>query len=278
MTLHIITDSTSEISQAEAKRLDLYVVPLTVLFGDQEYTDGINLTPEEFYAKMRVASELPKTSQVSLATFIEVFNTVPEEDEILGIFLSSELSGTFQAAKLAADTLERKNLYLVDSRMVTFALGALVQIALRRRAEGWSAHAIAAELNILKTKLVIQAVIPDLKYLKMGGRLSNTAAAFGSVLRLRPIVEVIDGKVTVIHKTIGTHRAYEWMIQQMKKAEVDGSLPRYLGHSDAMDKLTQFQTMVQEETGMPFPTIFPIGITVGTHAGLGCVGLCYFKK
>jgi fatty acid-binding protein DegV len=68
------------------------------------------------------------------------------------------------------------------------------------------------------------------------------------------------------------------MIQQMKKAEVDGSLPRYLGHSDAMDKLTQFQTMVQEETGMPFPTIFPIGITVGTHAGPGCVGLCYFKK
>ncbi len=278
MTLHILTDSTSEISQAEAKKLNIHVVPLTVQFKEKEYTDGIDLSPSEFYGLMRQVDELPKTSQVSLATFIDVFQKIPAKDDIVGIFLSSELSGTYQAAKLAAETIGRKNLYLVDSKMVTFGLSALVHVAIQRRNEGKSALAIVSEIEAIKNKLVVHAVIADLKYLKMGGRLSNTAAAIGSVLRLRPLVEVKEGKVSVIHKTIGTYMAYEWMIHQLKKADVDWSLPHFLGHSDAMEALEKFQSQLNRQSDHSFDTIYPIGITVGTHAGPGCVGLCYFKK
>lgn len=278
MALHIITDSTSEITQQEAKKLNLHVVPLTVSFGSEEFTDGINLTPTEFYAKMRVATELPKTSQVSLATFMEVFEKIPAEDEVLGIFLSSELSGTFQAAKLAADTLNRKNLHLVDSRTVSFALASLVLIALQRRQEGVKVQDIVQELETLKLKLVIHAVIADLKYLKMGGRLSSAASAIGTVLHLRPIIEIKDGKVVVVHKTLGTTKALNWMIQQMNQADPNLMLPHFMGHSDAQDNLARFQKQLIENSSITFDGVYPIGITVGTHAGPGCVGICYFKK
>ena len=279
MTLHIITDSTSDLSQQQAKTLGITVVPLTVQFGAEEFTDGIDLTPETFYEKMRQATELPKTSQVNVATFMSVFEAVPTDEPILGIFISSELSGTFQAAKLAADTVGRSDLYLVDSRQVTFGLAALVHVAIRRRQEGVAVQDIVAELNELKTRLVVHAMIPDLKYLKMGGRLSSTSATIGTMLRLKPIVEVRDGRIEVIHKTLGNHKAYEWIAHQVKHANIDDTLPRFYGQSDAMEALEKFKGQV-EKVAPQFQAdaIFPIGITVGTHAGPGCVALSYFKK
>lgn len=278
MAVKIITDSTSDITPQEAAKLGLRIVPLTVNFGEEEFIDGVNLTVEDFYARLRVAKVLPKTSLVSPATFVDVFNQYKKEDDLVVILISSELSGTYQSAKTALDLVEKKNVHLVDSRQVTFGLASLVYTAIKLRDEGKSAKQIVETINHLKEKLVVHAVIDDLKYLKLGGRLSGTAAAVGTLLRLKPIISIADGKVTVVHKTLGTSKAYDWITEQLIHADVDPSLPQFFGHSDAQESVLKFMDFVTKRTTFPTTHIHAIGITVGTHAGPGAVGLSYFKK
>lgn len=278
MAVKIITDSTSDITPAQGKALGITIIPLTVNFGPKEYTDGVDITAEEFYARLRVATELPKTSLINVATCFDTFSKFHDDDELVCIFISSDLSGSFQSANVAKGMLEHKKIILVDSRMVAFGLAALVHIAIGLRDAGYSAQGIADRINELKNKLVLHAVIDDLKYLKMGGRLSGTSAALGTVLHLKPIISVAEGKVTVVHKAFGMIRAFDWMVEQYKETEVDLTLPRYFGHSDAPEVLEKFAKFVNKRIDLPADHVMPIGITVGTHAGPGAVGFCYFKK
>lgn len=278
MAVKIITDSTSDITPQEAAKLNLRVVPLTVNFGQEEFIDGVNLTVEDFYARLRVAKDLPKTSLVSPAAFVDVFNAEKKEDDLVVILISSELSGTYQSALTALDLVQRKNVHLIDSRQVTFGLASLVYTALKLRDQGKSAKEIVDTINAIKEKLVVHAVIDDLKYLKLGGRLSGAAAAVGTLLRLKPIISIADGKVTVVHKTLGVSKAFEWITHQLKAADVDQSLPQFFGHSDAQESVLKFMDFVTKRTNFPTNHIHAIGITVGTHAGPGAVGLSYFKK
>ena len=278
MALRIITDSTSEITQAQAKALNLTVVPLTVSFGNEVFTDGIDITPEEFYARMRSVKELPKTSLINVATFTEVFEKIPDEDEIIGLFISSELSGSLQSAFLAKESFPKKKIHLIDSRQVTFGLSALVYSALSFRDAGDDAATIVAKIEEIKKRIVLLAVIDDLKYLKLGGRLSSTSAAMGSLMHVKPLIAIVDGKVTVVHKAFGLARAFSWMCDQYNETDVDTTLPQFFGHSDAPDTLEKFTKFVAKHTSFPEPRVFPIGVTVGTHAGPGAVGFCFFKK
>jgi len=278
MAIRIITDSTSEITQAQAKELNITVVPMTVSFGNEVFTDGIDITPEEFYTRMRGVKELPKTSLINVATFTEVFEKIPESDEIIGIFISSELSGSLQSAFLAKENFPNKKIHLIDSRQVTFGLTALVHSAIAFRDAGDDAETIVAKIEELKKRIVLLAVIDDLKYLKLGGRLSSTSAAVGSLMHVKPLIAIAEGKVTVVHKAFGLARAFAWMCDQYNETEVDTTLPQFYGHSDAPDTLEKFTKFVAKHTSFPEPRVFPIGVTVGTHAGPGAVGFCFFKK
>lgn len=278
MALRIITDSTSDITQDQAKLLNITVIPMTVSFGNEVFTDGIDITNEEFYKRMRGIKELPKTSLINVATFTEYFEKFADEDEIVGIFISSELSGSLQSAFVAKDAFPKKHIHLIDSRQVTFGLAALVYAAIGFRDAGDSAHQIVEKIEEAKKRLVLHAVIDDLKYLKLGGRLSSTSAAVGSLMHLKPLIAIQDGKVVVVHKAFGLTRAFDWMTDQYLAAQVDTSLPQFYGHSDAFETLEKFIKFSGKRTSFPSDRVFPIGITVGTHAGPGCVGFCYFVK
>lgn len=278
MAVRIFTDSTSDISRQEAEGLGITVIPLTIKFGDQEYVDGVNLTIPEFYERLRDATELPKTSLISVGTFLEAFSQVPDTDEILGIFISSELSGSLQSSVVAKSMLEKKNITLIDSRLVAFGLSALVHVAVDLRDKGLSAEEIAKQIEVLKNKVVTLAVIDDLKYLKMGGRLSGASAAIGTFMHLKPVISITGGKVEVVHKALGLNRAFEWMVNEYKNADVDTSLPRYYGHADCLDVVNRFKYFVSKRVKFPADHVCPIGITVGTHSGPGAVGFCFFTK
>ncbi len=278
MALRIITDSTSEITQEQAKALNITVIPLTVSFGNTVFTDGIDITNEEFYQRMRGVKELPKTSLINVATFTEVFEKFDDADDIVGIFISSELSGSLQSAHVAAASLPHKKIHLIDSRQVTFGLAALVHAAIGFRDAGDDAMTLVTKIQEIKTRIVLLAVIDDLKYLKLGGRLSSTSAAVGSLMHVKPLIAISDGKVVVVHKAFGLPRAFNWMCDQYNETDIDSSLPQFYGHSDAFDTLAKFIKFVNKHTKFPDARVFPIGITVGTHAGPGAVGFCFFKK
>lgn len=283
MAVHLITDSTSEISQLDAAKLKLKVIPLSVNFGETEYLDGVSINVTDFYNKLRNSTELPKTSQATPERFVEAFRSIISTDpraEIVVITLSSALSGTYQSATIAQTLVPEANVTLVDSQTVSFALKSLVQIAIQLRDQGLPAGAIVDQLNALKQKIVLYAVIDDLTYLKMGGRISGPLASIGSMLKLKPIITITDGLVKIAHKTLGAIKAQEWIISQYMNDDRDSTLPQYVAHSDALTSLQQFLLLCKKRVP-DFAADTPvadIGITIGTHAGPGCVGLAYFKK
>lgn len=278
MSIRIITDSTSEISQAQAKKLNIDIIPMTISFGDENFIDGIDITNKEFYLRLREATQLPKTSLINSESFITVFEKYPDEDEIIGIFISSGLSGSLQSAHIAKDELPNKKIHLIDSLQVSFGLTALVLYAIRLRDEGKTAEEIVQLVENAKNRFVVIALIDDLKYLRLGGRLSSSSAFIGAIIKLKPVVRIAEGKVLPVHKALGIHRAFAWLVDQYKEADVDTTMPRIFGHSDAEETLEQFKEYVKKRCDFPMDTVYPIGPTVGVHTGPGAVGFCFFTK
>lgn len=150
--------------------------------------------------------------------------------------------------------------------------------AIKLRDERKSAAEIIAAVEEAKMRLVLIAVIDDLKYLRLGGRLSSASAFLGTIMNVKPLIRIDDGKVLAVHKALGLNRAFSWLVEQYEAADVDLSMPRLFGHSDAEETLEKFQKFVSKRCDFPLDNIYPIGATVGVHAGPGAVGFCFFTK
>ena len=192
--LRIIADSTCDISKEDARKMGIQIVPISVRFGDEEFLDGVEITHEEFYTRLAECDELPKTSQPSPDAFMKVFNeAVADGDDVLGIFISSDLSGTYQSACLAALDVEEetgKKLYMVDSRSASIGTALLIREAVKLRDAGVNVSDIAAACTEMSKYIKLTAVVGSLKYLKMGGRLSGAAAFAGTMLHITPVVSL----------------------------------------------------------------------------------------
>ncbi|MFA5236105.1 MAG: DegV family protein [Bacilli bacterium] len=279
MKLRIITDSTSEISQQEAAELGIIVIPLHVEIEGRDFIDGVTITNKEFFSYLRVAKKLPRTSAINPAAFIEAFSSVPDDEPILAILLSSDLSTTYQSAIIAKAEVQRQNITLYDSRQATLGLCALVKAAVQFRNQGDDIETIVAKLEEIGSRMVLEAAFNDLKYLAMGGRMPKAVAMVGSWINLRPIITMSHGKIHLASATIGIGRAMGHMVKRLVDTDVDETLPHFIAHSDAPDIFDKFKRLIA--AAKPgFPTDNPnfVGITVGSHAGPGCVGLVYFKK
>lgn len=277
----ILLDSTTDIPPDEAERLGLFTAPLTVSIDGEEYRDGIDLTPPQFFEKLRTCQSIPTTSQVNSSSFIDLYKSMltAPEDEILGIFLSSRLSGTFQSACIARNTFPRRSIHLVDSGSGSFGTDLLVRETLRLRQEGRSAAEIAETLQYMKGRIRILATLETLKYLLKGGRLSPTSAIVGTLLHVKPVLCVNDGKIEVVKKVRGTAAAYEWIASYLAEGRID---PRYtprLGSTQCPALLNAFRQKLQEK-GISTETWghTDIGVVIGTHTGPGCVGVAYVER
>lgn len=168
--LRIIADSTCDISKEDARKMGIQIVPISVRFGDEEFLDGVEITHEEFYTRLAECDELPKTSQPSPDTFMKVFNeAVAAGDDVLGIFISSDLSGTYQSACLAALDVEeetRKKLYMVDSRSASIGTALLIREAVKLRDAGVNVSDIAAACTEMSKYISLQLLSARLNILK----------------------------------------------------------------------------------------------------------------
>lgn len=278
--IELITDSTSDLSPALAAQLGVRVLPLTVQFGEESFRDGVDISNADFYARLRQAETLPTTSQINPETFIAVFQEVLDRgNQAVGIFLSSEMSGTCQSALLARDELGSSDVFVVDSRTVTFSLGLLVIEAARLRDQGLSAAQLAEEITALREKLRLYAVLDTLKYLKMGGRISAATAMVGGVLGITPIIAIEDGKVESVGKTRGRKAGIQWIRERALKEDIDLTRCVVFGHTDcpeAMEAVAGAFSDVADRA--PAAYRMDIGTVVGTHAGPGAAGFGFFVK
>lgn len=278
--IRIITDSTCDLSPARQRELNVEVAPLSVHFGEEVFRDGVDLSNGAFYERLRaVENALPTTAQVNPEEFAARFRAhVERGDQVVGIFLSSLLSGTCQSACIARDMVDEDKIHVVDSGTVTFALGLLVEQAAVLRDQGKSAGEIAQAVEALSKRLRFYAVVETLKYLKLGGRISGATAVVGGLLGITPILNIRDGVVEAAGKSRGRKGAYAWMEAKLKEEPADLSLPVAFGHSDAPGVMAECEGYFLEKLAGARVRESDIGAVVGTHAGPGCAGIAYFVK
>lgn len=280
MSIQIVSDSACDMTQEEAKDLNVTLLPIKTFIDGDEFYDGITITTEEFNDRMEKAKEVPRTSQIPPAHY-EVFLKPYTEvnDDIVLITLASGLSGTNQSAHIAADMLGG-NIYVVDSENATIGQQLLVRLANQLREEGLSAKEIAEELEKQKKRIHVVASIDTLEYLQKGGRLSKTAAMAGGLLNIKPVLDVNDNKVEVIAKPRGAKKSADTVTKKIKEfGGIDFNMPVMLAYSGNDDKSLQDYLKKNEdlfEGHLDEIPVTNIGATISTHSGPGAYAVAFF--
>lgn len=275
--LRIITDSSSDFSLEEAQEKGCELIPLKVIEDEVTYRDRFDLTVEELYKKMIDEKKMIKTSQPSPTDFLQVFEDVKEKgDEALCLILSEKLSGTYQSAMIAKEMAEGARIEVLDTHQVTIPQKLLVLEALKMRDRGCSLDEITEQIKALMSKVKVLAVIDTLEYLVKGGRLSKAAGFAGTVIDLKPIVTVEDGKVAVAAKARGKKKALEKLWSKIEN-EIDTKMPMILVYSGDRGYAELLKAFLNEK-GICVEKMDAIGCAIGVHVGPGACGLAYFKK
>ncbi len=271
--LRIVTDSSSEISQEEAKRLDIEVLPLTIIFGSEQYRDGIDITSDEFYSKLVTSPEFPHTAQLGYDELMTVYSDAKEKgDEVLVLTISSALSGSYDWAVRAAKESGYEKICVHDTKCTTFMLEMLVHEAVRLRDK--PVNEITAALDELRSRITLYAALDTLEYLKKGGRINKTAAAVGGMLKIKPVITVTDdGRVELIHKCIGMNAALKYIAELYNGDKRDDSYAVrtiYCMDSANSQKLSG-------QLGIANPVFENICPVIGTHIGPKAAGVVYVR-
>ena len=279
--IRILTDSASDILPAEAEQLGVTVIPLNVTLEDGTILrDGVDMTPSAYYEILAGCRKLPTTSQPSPELFQRFFlEAAAAGDEVVGIFLSHELSGTYQCAKLAADLANVDNVLFVDSTNVCLGEGLLVRMAAHLRDEGKSAVQIAATLEHAKEHLHLVAAIDDLKYLRKGGRLPAAVAVAGGMLGIKPLITIKEGKVVMAGKARGLPGAYVALFKKIEEmGGINPAFPALAGYTVSPREVAPIQTYLRDNLQQEDLLVRQIGCVIGTHAGPGAFGIAFFDK
>ena len=278
--IKIMTDSTSDIDLEYAKKLNIEVVPLKVIFGQKEYKDRVDLQPEQFYDLLASSNSLPSTSQPSPQDYLDIYEKIKEnKDTLIVITLSSVLSGTYQSACIAKDLVDYENIYIIDSLNATQGLRLIVEKAVQLRNNGLSAQEIVNVIEEYKTRVHIYAYVDTLEYFYKGGRLSKTSATVGTMLKLKPIVGLKNGTLDVFAKTRGALKATTKVIDVIKEhGEIDLDEPISIGYTGDTSGLDKFENTLREEFGFDEVLHGYVGPVIGTHAGPGARLIAYVTK
>ena len=275
MGVQFLIDSASDILQDEAKKMGITCIPMEITFGQAVYQDGVTLSHAEFYTKLAQSSALPATSQINPTVYTEYFEKLTANgDQLVVITLSSELSGTYQSALIAAGDYADK-VFVVDSLNAAIGERILLLRGLQLRAQGLTAKEIAGILDQEKSQIRLAAMIDTLEYLKKGGRISAAVAFAGGALGIKPAIEIRDGKVVMAGKARGIKQCHSLLKQLIDNAgEIDRDKPVAAVFSASDEGLQQFFADYPELSA----SAHGLGCTIGTHIGPGAYGLAFFAK
>lgn len=279
MKYKIVTEASVDMPENFAKENDITILPIEVNFAGELFPEG--LPNDEFYEKMRTTGIIPKTSQPNQYKFENALTPYCNKDDwfVLTIVISSNLAGTIAQAKNAVEALNMKNVYICDSEVTTFAEGALiVEIVKYIKRNNPTPEEVIEQLERLKKRVRLIAVVSDLKYLKQGGRISGAVAALGTVLNMKPIITIEDGKVANRAKKRG-EQANLYIVDDVVKNR-DKNYPIYFGYSADKSKIENFVKKYKSQLEVDPDKIeyYGIGCVVGTHVGPGVYGMVYFAK
>lgn len=275
----IMTDSTCDMSAEEYSELQVETVPLSVIFGDRVYRDGVDITKEKFFNMLETDENYPTTSQPSPEDFEKAFRPhCRAGEEVVYIGISSAISGTHQSAEIGRKFCEKGKIYVIDSQLVTAPMSILVRYACALRDEGMSGREIAKRVEEKKGKVKVYAVMDTLKYLVRGGRVPATVGKVGGMLCIKPMVTLKDGGVCPYSYARGQARGIEKLVEQIKSDDIDADMPIRLINSNAPERMAEMEKTFRKN-GISYNWIYAsIGSVIGAHLGPGAVGITYFLK
>ena len=285
MSVRIITDSASDISQELAKELNITVLPLKVRFGEEEFLDGVTLSNRQFYERLIETDEIPKTSQITPFEYRSNFEkAVKAGDQVVCFTLSSGVSGSYQSACVAAQEFEG-DVFVVDTQQFCISEAIIVERAVQMRDMGMSAAEIFAAIEAEKKDAHVLAIFNTLEYLKLGGRISAAAAFAGGLLSLKPVLTIEDGVVRILGKARGSRNGNNMLTEFAEKlGGIDFGRPfcfGYTGFSDEMlkkyihDSARLYEDKIDVNDQGNF-RIHKVGATIGTYAGPGAIAVAFF--
>lgn len=280
--IKVMIDSAADISKAEAEKLGLIIVPMVVTIGEEEYYDGVDLSPNEFYEKLIESAVLPKTSLINAYRWEKEYEkNLGEQDELIVITISSKLSGTYRSAVEGAEKYNGR-VRVVDSLNAAVGERLLGLYALELIEKGLSAQEIVALLEEKKEKIKIIALVNTLEYLKKGGRISSVVAFAGELISIKPVVGVVNGEVKLLGKAMGSRKGNNLLNKLIQESNgIDFSMP--LGTlwsgigTDILEKYIKDSAALWQGYTQELPR-YQVGATIGTHVGPGAVGFAFFEK
>ena len=278
MKLAVITDSSAFLQAETLRKEDLFVLDIPVNIDGQEYVEGVNLTAQEFYEKMASASELPKTSQPSIAKLDEILSSLKDKGytHALGLFLSSGISGFHQNIQYMKDEYEGLTIAFPDTRITSAPLGYMVESAFKWAEQGDNFESVLDKLaeQIENTSAFI--MVDDLDHLVKGGRLSNGAAILGNLLSIKPILYFNDQGVIEVYEKVRTEKkATKRLVEIVKEATANGNYQITVIHGNAPQKAADLRQLLIDGGVATDVSIATFGSVIGTHLGEGSIALGY---
>ncbi|WP_160032905.1 DegV family protein [Paenibacillus sp. An7] len=278
--IKIFADSTSDLPETWVQQHEVGIVPLYAVFGDESLKDGVEISPEQLYARVDREGRLPKTAAPSPADFMASFGPYIDQGyQVLFISLSSELSSTYQNALIASGEFPDGNVTVFDSLNLSSGIGVMVMKAVQAAEQGKTITEIVDLLTEMRPKVEIEFVIDTLDYLYMGGRCSGMQNLIGSLLKIRPVIKVTDGKMTPAYKVRGKReKAIDQMMNNaLSNVEVMDNDTIIVVHSMCEEDALSIQKTLHEKTKAKHIEMATAGCVVSSHCGPKTIGLVYVR-
>jgi DegV family protein with EDD domain len=274
----IVLDSTADFPNAAERYSNFRVVPLYVSFGTDSFRDGVDLTADEFYARLATSTAPPTTSQPTPADFLACYRALEGYERILSIHIAATLSGTFQSAATAATELGGDRVRTIDSETASAAI-AMLALAIQRRLErGTTDEEVAALVAAYKVSRGLLFTVDTLEFLARGGRIGRAKAFAGELLHVKPILSIHGGEVVPVKRVRGNRKAFQEFVDAVESGTADVPELRFaIAHADAPERGSELAKMVRHLR--PHATIeieTTLGAVLGAHAGPGTVGFFWF--
>jgi DegV family protein with EDD domain len=278
--IRLVTDSSAHLPQDLVAQYDIQIIPLKVIFGQETLREGVDISNDTFYQRLRAARELPTTTQPSAGEFLEVYSRLAAEGhQIISIHLSSKLSGTYQSAVMARGMLPEAQITVVDTPWISLALGMIVLEAARAVAAGRSYEEVLALIDRLSPKMNVIFMVDTLEYLQKGGRIGGASALVGTLLNIKPILYLKDGRIEPLSRVRTKNGALKHLVEIVQERVPSGS-PVKVGilHAQAEAEANWVAQEVQARFDCRELFLTELGPVVGAHTGPGTIGLAFYSE
>jgi DegV family protein with EDD domain len=272
VSVRVVTDSTSDIPKALVDELNITVVPLTIAFGEQSFRDGIDLSADDFYARLQQTKDLPTTSQPPPALFQHAYEHLITQGDVVSVHLSHKFSGTVESARRVAEEVAPERIAVVDTGSASMGLGLCVIAAAHAAQAGADRAACAAAAEAMAGRLQIAVAFETLEYLRRGGRIGRATAFVGGLLKLKPILTVKDGEAFPVTRVRSRAKAIEELFALITKHQPVSDV--VVLHTTTPENAATLAARAREAA--PQATVYEgrFGPVLGVHGGPGMLGVC----